>query len=53
MVGLFIIVGVIVRRDDKHGTTVKENDGAVWSSDGVVLWLVRRQNGDRVEWWGE
>jgi hypothetical protein len=53
MVGLFIIVVVIVRRDDKHGTTVKENDGAVWSSDGIVLWLVRRQNGDTVEWWGE
>jgi hypothetical protein len=33
-----------VRRNDGHGTVVKENDGGKWSSDGVVLWLRRRQN---------
>jgi hypothetical protein len=35
-----------VRRDDRYGTTVKGNDGDGWSSDGVVLWLVSRQNRD-------
>jgi hypothetical protein len=35
-----------VRRDDRYGTTVKGNDGDEWSSNGVVLWLVRRQNRD-------
>jgi hypothetical protein len=30
---------------------VKENDGDGWSSDGVVLWLGRRQNEDTIEWW--
>jgi hypothetical protein len=34
-------------------TTVKENDGGRWNSDGMVLWLVRRQNRDAVEWWRE
>jgi hypothetical protein len=29
---------------------VKENDGGGWSSDGMVLWLGRRQNGDTIEW---
>jgi hypothetical protein len=33
-----------VRRNDGHGTVVKENDGDKWSSDDVVLWLRRRQN---------
>jgi hypothetical protein len=28
---------------------VKRNDGGIWSSDDVMLWLVRRQNGDAVE----
>jgi hypothetical protein len=32
---------------------VKGNAGGGWSSDGVVLWLERGQNGDMVEWWGE
>jgi hypothetical protein len=45
-------VGVVVRRDDRHGVEVKGNHGDVWSSDDVVLWLGRRQNGDAVEWWG-
>jgi hypothetical protein len=34
-----------MRRDDGRETTVKENDSNGWSSDGVVLWLGRRQNG--------
>jgi hypothetical protein len=32
---------------------VEGNNGGRWSSDGVVLWLVRWQNGVMVEWWGE
>jgi hypothetical protein len=32
---------------------VKGNDGDRWSSDGVVLCLGMRQNGDAVEWWRE
>jgi hypothetical protein len=52
-VGYFIIVRVVVRRDNEHETTVKGNDNDEWSSDGVVLWLGRRQNKDVVEWWGE
>jgi hypothetical protein len=39
-------VDVIVRRDDECKIVVKENDGNGWSSDGVVLWLGRRQNID-------
>jgi hypothetical protein len=31
-------------------TVVKSNDGDGWSSDGVALWLGRRQNGDTIEW---
>jgi hypothetical protein len=46
-------VGVVVWTDDGHETAVKGNDGGRWSSDGVVLWLARRQNGDNVEWLGE
>jgi hypothetical protein len=38
-----------VWRDDERGTTVKENNGNGWSFDGVILWLVTRQNGDVVE----
>jgi hypothetical protein len=45
-------MGVIVQRDDERETGVKGNDDGGWSSDGVVLWLRRRQNGDVVEWWG-
>jgi hypothetical protein len=44
---------VIVQRNDRRGMTVKGNDGDGWSSDGVVLWLGRRQNRFVVEWWGE
>jgi hypothetical protein len=32
---------------------MKGNDGGGWSSDGVVLWLGRRQNRDAIEWWGK
>jgi hypothetical protein len=39
-------MGVIVRRDNRHEIVVKENDSGGWSSDGMVLWLGRRQNGD-------
>jgi hypothetical protein len=47
-------VGVIVQRDDGRETAVKGNDGGGWSSDGVVLWLGWRQNGDHaVKWWRE
>jgi hypothetical protein len=42
-----------MRRDDGRGIVVKGNNDGRWSSDGVVLWLWRRQNGDAVEWWGE
>jgi hypothetical protein len=45
-------VGVIVQRDDERGTVVKENNGDGWSSDDIVFWLGRRQNGDVVKWWG-
>jgi hypothetical protein len=38
-----------VWRDDGRRTTVKKNDDSGWSSDGVVLWLGRWQNGDTVE----
>jgi hypothetical protein len=51
--GYFIIVGVIVRRDNWCETTVKGNDDVKWSSDGVVIWLRRRQNWDATEWWEE
>jgi hypothetical protein len=40
---------VVVQRDDERGTTVKGNGNGGWSSDGVVLWLGRRQNGDAIE----
>jgi hypothetical protein len=42
-----------VLRDDGRGMAVKGNDGNGWSSNGVPLWLGKRQNGDAVEWWGE
>jgi hypothetical protein len=42
-----------VRRDDERGTTVKGNDDGGCSSDGVVLWIGRRQNKDALEWWRE
>jgi hypothetical protein len=31
-------------------TVVKENDDDMWSSDDMMLWLGRKQNGDAVEW---
>jgi hypothetical protein len=46
-------VGVVAQRDDERGTVLKGNDDGRWSSDGVVLWLGRRQNKDAVEWWRE
>jgi hypothetical protein len=52
-VGYFVTMDVVVQRDDERGTTVKGNGNGGWSSDGVVLWLGRRQNGDAIEWWGE
>jgi hypothetical protein len=38
-----------VQRDDGRETMLKGNDGGGWSSDGMVLFLGRRQNGDVVE----
>jgi hypothetical protein len=38
-VGYFVIVGVLVQRDDGCGTVIKGGDGGEWSFDGVVLWL--------------
>jgi hypothetical protein len=32
-----------------HETAVKGNDSGGWSSDGMVLWLKGRQNGDMIE----
>jgi hypothetical protein len=46
-------VGVVVCTDDGRETIVKGNDNDGGSTDGVVLWLGRRQNGDVVEWLGE
>jgi hypothetical protein len=46
-------VGIVARKDDGRGTAMKENDNDGWSSDCVVLWLGKRQNGDIVERWGE
>jgi hypothetical protein len=46
-------VGVVVRRDNGRGMAVKGNDGGGWSSDGMILWLGRWQNGDAIEWSGE
>jgi hypothetical protein len=42
-----------VRRDNEHRIAVKENNGGGWSSNGVVVWLGRRQNEDVIEWWRE
>jgi hypothetical protein len=46
-------MGVLIWRDDGRGMAVKGNDDGGWSSDGVMLYLGRRQNGDAVEWCGE
>jgi hypothetical protein len=39
-----------VQRDDVREMVVKGNDNGEWSSDDMVLWLGRRQNGDTIEW---
>jgi hypothetical protein len=46
-------MSVVVWRDSGRETMVKGNNGIRWISDGVLLWLGKRQNGDAVEWWGE
>jgi hypothetical protein len=46
----FVTVCVIVWRDDGCGMVVKGNNSGRWSSDDVVLWLGRRQNGDVIDW---
>jgi hypothetical protein len=50
MIGYFVTVGVVVRRDNGRGMVVKENDVSRWSFDGVVLWSGRMQNRDAIEW---
>jgi hypothetical protein len=50
MVGWFVIVSIVVQRDDGRKTAVTGNDDGGWSFDGMVLWLGRRQNRDVVEW---
>jgi hypothetical protein len=35
--------------DNRHEIVVKGNNNDGWSSDGIVLWLGRRQNEDMVE----
>jgi hypothetical protein len=42
-------MGVVVRKDDGRGAMVKENNNSGWSSDDMVLWLMRRQNEYTVE----
>jgi hypothetical protein len=42
MVDYFVIVGVVVWRNDRCETAVKGNNNGGWSSDGVVLWLEMR-----------
>jgi hypothetical protein len=46
-------MGVVVQRDDRREIVMKGNDGDEWNSDGMVLWLGRRQNRDVAEWWEE
>jgi hypothetical protein len=46
-------MGVVVWRDDRCGMMVKWNDDGRWSSNGMVLWLERRENADAVKWWRE
>jgi hypothetical protein len=50
---LIVTMGVVMWMDDECETAVKWNDDDRWNSDGVVLWLERRQNKDAVEWWEE
>jgi hypothetical protein len=35
-------VDAVMRRDNGHKIAVKGNDDDGWSSDGVMLWLLRR-----------
>jgi hypothetical protein len=42
-----------MRTDDECKTAVKRNNDGRWNSDGIVLWLGRRQDKDTVEWWIE
>jgi hypothetical protein len=49
MVDYFITVVVVVWRDNACETVVKRNNGGGLSSDGVVFWLVRRQDRDTIE----
>jgi hypothetical protein len=42
-----------VWRDNRRETIMKGNNGSGWSSDGMVLWLGSKQNGDAIEWLGE
>jgi hypothetical protein len=35
--------------DNRHEIVVKGNNNDGWSSDGMMLWLGRRQNEDMVE----
>jgi hypothetical protein len=44
---------VVVRRDDRYETTMKENNVDEWSNDDIVLWLGRRKNKDAIGWWRE
>jgi hypothetical protein len=37
-------------RDNRRGPVEKGNHVGDWSSDGMMLWLGRRQNGDTIEW---
>jgi hypothetical protein len=48
-VDLFVTMGAVVWRDDGRETAAKGNGSGGWSSNDVVLWLGRRQNGDVVE----
>jgi hypothetical protein len=43
-------MSVIVWRDDERMMVVKGNNNDEWSTDIVLLWLGRIQNGDTVEW---
>jgi hypothetical protein len=40
-------------RDDGRRMALKGNDDGGYSSDDMVFWLGRRQNGHAIEWWGE
>jgi hypothetical protein len=48
-VGYFITVDVIVCKNDRYKIMVKGDDGDGWSSNSMVLWVVRRQYIDVIE----